>query len=114
MRDDLVRTIPDREAILFAGAGVSMTVGLPSWSTFIEHMAEELGFDRKLSIDPNINYFTPAEYYRLKQGSISWVPGREARLAARRLGCVRRNFQPSERRRAYRCRTLGLRPQLGI
>jgi hypothetical protein len=77
MRDDLVRTIRDREAILFAGAGVSMTVGLPSWSTLIEHMAEELGFDRKLSIDPNINYFTLAEYYRLKQGSIgplrSWM-----------------------------------------
>ena len=77
MRDDLVRTIRQRQAILFAGAGVSMTVGLPSWSTLIEHMADELGFDRKLSIDPNINYFTLAEYYRLKQGSIgplrSWM-----------------------------------------
>jgi hypothetical protein len=30
MRDDLVAAIRDRRAILFAGAGVSMTVGLPS------------------------------------------------------------------------------------
>jgi SIR2-like domain len=77
MRDDLVRTIRDRKAILFAGAGVSMAVGLPSWSTLIEHMAEELGFDAKLATDPNINYFTLAEYYRLRTGSIgplrSWM-----------------------------------------
>ena len=77
MRDDLVRTIRNRQAILFAGAGVSMTVGLPSWSTLIAHMAEELGLDRKAATDPNINYFTLAEYYRLTQGSIgplrSWM-----------------------------------------
>jgi SIR2-like domain len=77
MRADLVRTIRNRQAILFAGAGVSMTVGLPSWSTLIEHMAEELGLDPEVSIDPNINYFTLAEYYRLRHGSIgplrSWM-----------------------------------------
>ena len=54
-----------------------MTVGLPSWSTLIEHMAEELGFDPEIVADPDINYFTLAEYYRLKQGSIgplrSWM-----------------------------------------
>lgn len=77
MRDDLVSIIRERQAILFAGAGVSMTVGLPSWSTLVEHMTKELGFDPELSVDPNINYFTLAEYYRLKQGSIgplrSWM-----------------------------------------
>lgn len=77
MRDELVRIIRERQAILFAGAGVSMTVGLPSWSTLIEHMARELGLDPKASLDPGTNYFTLAEYYRLKQGSIgplrSWM-----------------------------------------
>lgn len=77
MRDELVRIIRERQAILFAGAGVSMTVGLPSWSTLIEHMARELGLDPKVSLDPATNYFTLAEYYRLRQGSIgplrSWM-----------------------------------------
>jgi hypothetical protein len=71
MYDDLVTTIRNRQAILFAGAGVSMTVGLPSWSTLIAHMAEELGLDPKIADDPEVNYFTLAEYYRLRQGSIS-------------------------------------------
>ena len=75
MRDDLIAAIRDRRAILFAGAGVSMTVGLPSWSTLIEQMARELGLDPKVS--PDTNYFTLAEYYRLTKGSIgplrSWM-----------------------------------------
>jgi hypothetical protein len=74
---DRVETIRNRQAILFAGAGVSMTVGLPSWSTLIEHLAEELGLDPAIAAEPDINYFTLAEYYRLTQGSIgplrSWM-----------------------------------------
>jgi SIR2-like domain len=77
MRDDLVNTIRNRQAILFAGAGVSMAVGLPSWSTLVAHMAEELGLDPQVSVDPSTNYFTLAEYYRIRQGSIgplrSWM-----------------------------------------
>jgi SIR2-like domain len=77
MRDDLVNTIRNRQAILFAGAGVSMTVGLPSWSTLIKEMAQELGLDPAIAENPETNYFTLAEYYRLKQGSIgplrSWM-----------------------------------------
>ena len=45
MLEDLVKAIKNRQAILFAGAGVSMNVGLPSWRTLIEHMGKELGFD---------------------------------------------------------------------
>ena len=48
MIEDLVTAIRNRQAILFAGAGVSMTVGLPSWRTLIDHMGEELGYDRML------------------------------------------------------------------
>ena len=77
MREDLVSAIRDRRAILFAGAGVSMTVGLPSWSTLIAQMALELGLDPKIAEDPGTNYFTLAEYYRLTKGSIgplrSWM-----------------------------------------
>ena len=45
MLEDLVPAIRTKQAILFAGAGVSMTVGLPSWSTLIEHIADELRID---------------------------------------------------------------------
>jgi hypothetical protein len=75
--EDLAKAIRDRHAILFAGAGVSMTVGLPSWRTFIDHIAEELHLDPGLVAEPDVNYLTLAEFYRLKQGSIgplrSWM-----------------------------------------
>jgi hypothetical protein len=77
MLEDLARAIRDRRAILFAGAGVSMTVGLPSWRTLIEHVAEELRLDPDAIAGSDVSYLTLAEYYRLKQGSIgplrSWM-----------------------------------------
>jgi hypothetical protein len=77
MLDDLVKAIKERQAILFAGAGVSMTVGLPSWSTLMEHIGEELGLDPDTCAGPDTSYLTLAEFYRLKQGSIgplrSWM-----------------------------------------
>jgi hypothetical protein len=75
--EDLVAAIRKRQAILFAGAGVSMTVGLPSWGTLIEHIADELDIDLSEFKGADLNYLTLAEYYRLKQGSIgplrSWM-----------------------------------------
>jgi SIR2-like domain len=73
--EDLVRAVRDRRAILFAGAGLSMCVGLPSWRVLIEHMVEELELDP--ACIEETTYQTLAEYYRLKQGSIgalrSWM-----------------------------------------
>jgi hypothetical protein len=75
--DDLIAAIRNRQAILFAGAGVSMTVGLPSWTTLIEHIAEELKIDLSAYKETEIDYLTLAEFYRIKQGSIgplrSWM-----------------------------------------
>ena len=77
MFEDLVKAIREKQAILFAGAGVSMTVGLPSWRTLIEHIAEELDLDKAVADAPDVNYLTLAEFYRLRQGSIgplrSWM-----------------------------------------
>ena len=70
MIEDLVEAIKNRRAILFAGAGISMNVGLPSWRTLIDHMGKELGFDPEIFANPDTSYFTLAEYYRLQQGSI--------------------------------------------
>jgi hypothetical protein len=73
--DDLVASVRDRHAILFADAGLSMCVGLPSWRMLIEHMVEELELDPACVEDTS--YQTLAEYYRLRQGSIgalrSWM-----------------------------------------
>jgi hypothetical protein len=75
--EELVRAVRERQAILFAGAGVSMTVGLPSWRTLVEHIAKELAIDLDDFPEPDINHLTLAEFYRLKQGSIgplrSWM-----------------------------------------
>src|SRR5215212_4055442 len=54
-----------------------MSVGLPSWQQFIDHLAEELGLDSESTLGPDTSYHTLAEYYRIKQGSIgplrSWM-----------------------------------------
>ncbi|UCI10547.1 SIR2 family NAD-dependent protein deacylase [Mesorhizobium sp. B1-1-8] len=73
----LSQAISERRAILFAGAGVSMSVGLPSWHELMEHLIEELGIGRDLVDRSDVNYQTLAEFYRLKLGSMgplrSWM-----------------------------------------
>jgi hypothetical protein len=73
----LADAIERRRAILFVGAGASMSVGLPSWDRLIEHLLEELGMDRSTIEGMNGGYQMLAEFYRLKKGSItslrSWL-----------------------------------------
>jgi hypothetical protein len=45
--DELALAVCERRVILFAGAGLSMSVGLPSWQQFIEHLSDELGCDSR-------------------------------------------------------------------
>jgi hypothetical protein len=75
--DELSTAVRDRRVILFAGAGLSMSVGLPSWQQFIDHLGTELGFDSTELLSQGISYHTLAEYYRVKRGSIgplrSWM-----------------------------------------
>ncbi|HEV2569508.1 SIR2 family NAD-dependent protein deacylase [Sphingomonas sp.] len=71
---ELVEAVRARRCILFAGAGLSMAVGLPSWSQLIEHMRRELDLADGVT---DADYQTLAEYYRLEKGSIgalrSWM-----------------------------------------
>jgi hypothetical protein len=75
---DLAHSIKTRRAILFAGAGLSISVGLPPWRELITRMGREFGFEDDVPAhDGRFDYPILAEYYRLKQGSIgplrSWM-----------------------------------------
>ena len=75
--DDLASAIRARRVILFAGAGLSMSVGLPSWSELIGHLASELDLSEDILSSPGCTYQNLAEYYRIRNGSIgplrSWM-----------------------------------------
>lgn len=74
--NDLKEAYRAGKLILFAGAGVSANLGLPTWPQLIDHIAKELGYD------PSVfgTYGTPlslAEFYRRRTGGIgplrSWM-----------------------------------------
>jgi hypothetical protein len=75
--EELAESIRERRAMLFVGAGLSMSLGLPSWESLIDHMAEELDLDRGVIGGPDCTYQMLAEYYRLEHGSVdalrSWM-----------------------------------------
>lgn len=67
---NLRTALMQRRALLFVGAGASMSVGMPSWSALIEHMLEELDLDPSILASPDITYQTIAEYFRLRHGGL--------------------------------------------
>lgn len=68
----LVDAVRSHRCILFAGAGISAPLGLPSWSRLAEHMRGELKLE-----GTEASHQMLAEYYRLTMGSIgglrSWM-----------------------------------------
>src|SRR5437764_6172699 len=76
-REVLADAIKRRHAILFVGAGVSMTIGLPSWQTLVDHLLKELDLSPDVIEGMSNGYQMLAEFYRLKQGGIgplrSWL-----------------------------------------
>jgi hypothetical protein len=66
---ELVEAVRTGNAVLFAGAGVSMNLGLPSWADLIRHLAEELDFDPDEFATLG-DYLSLAEYYASVKGSL--------------------------------------------
>ncbi|WP_370194136.1 MULTISPECIES: SIR2 family protein [Aurantimonas] len=77
MIDELAKLISDRKVVLFAGAGLSIPLDLPSWSGLIKYMAEELGYDPEVLVPKGADYLQIAEFYKLERNSIgelrSWM-----------------------------------------
>ena len=77
MLEDLARQIRDGKVVLFAGAGLSVPLGLPSWSALMEHVARELDYEPEVLVRPGADYLQLAEFYRLEKNSIgplrSWM-----------------------------------------
>lgn len=73
---ELAGAIRNKKAILFAGAGLSMNLGLPSFSSLIGKLAEELEFDPEI-FRMSGDYLTLAEYYYQIKGKLgplrSWM-----------------------------------------
>lgn len=74
--DEIKNAYRNRNLILFVGAGVPMTLGLPSWASLVGQIGNELGYD------PDVfnTYGDPlalVEYYKIKKGAIgalrSWM-----------------------------------------
>ncbi len=76
MLEDLRENIKNKNVILFVGAGISATLGLPTWSQLISHIADELDYDANLFKQYG-DSLTLAEYYYLEKGRIgelrSWM-----------------------------------------
>ena len=66
---ELVDDIARGKTILFAGAGLSMGLGLPSWATLIDSFAQQIGFDPHVFSSLG-DYLQLAEFYKLEQGTL--------------------------------------------
>lgn len=76
MIESLKKSIKSQNTILFVGAGVSATLGLPTWTQLISHIASELDYDDVLFKQYG-DSLTLAEYYVIAKGRIgelrSWM-----------------------------------------
>ncbi|MCF6136467.1 SIR2 family NAD-dependent protein deacylase [Pseudalkalibacillus berkeleyi] len=75
---ELIEAIRKKNIILFVGAGVSASLGLPTFRDLINHIAERMGYEQEIyNVLGGGDYLTLAEYYKIKKGSIgelrSWM-----------------------------------------
>lgn len=68
---ELLQDLRAGNTILFAGAGVSQNLRLPSWDELISHLARKSGFDPAIfKVLGNHDPLALAEFYKIEKGSI--------------------------------------------
>lgn len=76
MFEELRNSIREENVILFVGAGISATLGLPNWSQLISQISFDLGYDDRLFKQYG-DSLVLAEYYVINKGRIgelrSWM-----------------------------------------
>jgi hypothetical protein len=76
MKAELRHAYQTGKLVLFAGAGVSANLGLPSWGQLISRLANELDYDPEIFASYG-NHLALAEFYRRKKGTLgplrSWM-----------------------------------------
>src|SRR5437660_5999560 len=72
--EELMNTMAEQRVILFAGAGLSALLKLPTWDQLMAHLADELGFAPEIFRQCGDNMVL-AEYYSLTKGSIGPLRG---------------------------------------
>lgn len=66
----LKQLIKEQQVILFVGAGISATVGLPTWSKLISHISKELGYDIRIFEKYGDNLLL-AEFYQYQKENLN-------------------------------------------
>lgn len=67
MNKQLIEDYKNGKILLFVGAGVSANLGLPTWSSLINRLAQELGYDPEV-FKTYGDYLALAEYYTINKG----------------------------------------------
>jgi hypothetical protein len=75
---ELIEAIKNKNLILFVGAGVSASLGLPTYSDLINYIAQKMDYDPEIyNLLGGGDYLILAEYYKIIKGSIgelrSWM-----------------------------------------
>lgn len=90
MPEDLVSKLSKQQVVLFVGAGVSMSLNLPSYAELIRQLGDQVGFDGAI-FEGFGDYLTLAEYYHLQKDGLlelqrhlqkSWRRSRKEILAS--------------------------------
>lgn len=75
MDEELVQAVKGRDAILFVGAGISRSLGLPSFAELIGELASDLGYDEEV-FEQLGDHPTLAEFYRLEKRGLGELRSR--------------------------------------